>query len=50
MKCPFCAGPVELPEPKYPAWCPECDEYFYPVAEIGWFRESITVYAHDSDA
>lgn len=49
MTCPLCTGPVELPEPSYPAWCPACDAWFHPVAEMGWFAESITVYALEGE-
>lgn len=49
MKCPTCLGPVELPEPHYPAWCPACDLFFRPVADIGWWNESIVIYALEGE-
>lgn len=45
MTCPLCLQPVALPPPHEPAVCEPCDVRFQPVADMGWFDYSVTVYA-----
>jgi uncharacterized paraquat-inducible protein A len=44
VKCPECDGPIDLPEPKHPAFCPKCDRWFRKVDEHGWFTYVIEIY------
>lgn len=45
MTCPSCDGKqIELPEPGYPAWCPDCDSWFRKVDEAGWFDYVVEIY------
>lgn len=45
MTCPECEGAnVELPEPGYPAWCPDCDRWFRKVDSHEWWGLVVEVY------
>ncbi len=45
MICPLCGGLITLPAVGEPAICVPCNVVFKPVADVGWFGESIIVYA-----
>lgn len=49
MTCCYCAGPVELPERGYPAWCPACRQTFYLAEDLGFFHYTIEVYMPSTD-
>jgi hypothetical protein len=50
VTCCYCAGPVELPERGYPAWCQACDKYFHLAADYGFFTYSVEVYTPKDQA
>lgn len=49
MLCPYCLGPVELPDRPHPAWCPACDKFFRLVDDYGWWGYTAEVYAPEDD-